>query len=73
MRATKELAYCSDILETKHVISLFSEINEKYMNEPKGILDFIPKGLSALIQGKYVVSSFYKILYSLWLLKKKYI
>ena len=73
MRATKELAYCSDILETKQIISLFSEINEKYINEPKGFLDFVPKGLTALIKGKHIVSSFYKLLYSLWLLKKKYI
>ena len=73
MRATKELAYYSDVLETKQIISLFSEINEKYINEPKGLLDFVPKGLTALIKGEYVISSFYKILYSLWLLKKKYI
>ena len=73
MRATKELAYCSEFLETKQIISLFLEINEKYINEPKGLLDFVPKGLTALIKGKHVISSFYKILYSLWLLKKKYI
>ena len=73
MRATKELAYYSDVLETKQIISLFSEINEKYINEPKGLLDFVPKGLTALIKGEQLISSFYKILYSLWLLKKKYI
>lgn len=73
MRATKELAYYSDVLETMQIISLFSEINEKYINEPKGLLDFVPKGLTALIKGKHIISSYYKLLYSLWLLKKKYI
>lgn len=73
MRATKELAFYSNILEKEQIISLFSEINDRYINEPKDLLDFVPKGLTALIQGKHKISSFYKIMYSLWLLKKKYL
>lgn len=67
MRATKELAFYSNILEKEQIISLFSEINDRYINEPKDLLDFVPKGLTALIQGKHRISSFYKIMYSLWL------
>lgn len=73
MRATKELAFYSNILEKEQIISLFSEINDRYINEPKDLLDFVPKGLTALIQGKHRISSFYKIMYSLWLFKKKYL
>lgn len=73
MRATKELAFYSNILEKEQIISLFSEINDRYINEPKDLLDFVPKGLTALIQGKHRISSFYKIMYSLWFFKKKYL
>lgn len=73
MRATKELAFYSNILEKEQIISLFSEINDRYINEPKDLLDFVPKGLTALIQGKHRISSFYKIMYSLWLFLKKYL
>lgn len=73
MCATKELAYSSRLLDDRKIISLFSEINERYQKKKRGFLDFIPKGLAALLQGKHLKSSFYRFLYSLWILKKKYI
>lgn len=73
MRATKELAYYSGVLETNQIVSLFSEINNRYISEQKGLFDFVPKGLTALIKGQFMISFFYKSLQFLWLLKKKII
>ena len=71
MCSTKELAYYSGLYNEKGIVSLFSEINDIYINESVGNLNFVHKGLTALMQGKQFESFFYKKLYSLWLLKKK--
>lgn len=71
MRATKELVYFSGIFDDKQAVSLFSEINEEYVSEKVATLDFLHKGLSALICGERMKSNLYKSMYYLWLLKKR--
>ena len=61
MCSVKEFAYRSGLISRTEIVALFSEINQRYINEFSS--DFNRKGLIALLKGKYWVSSFYRKLY----------
>lgn len=61
MSSVKEFAYRSDLSSKTDIVNLFSEINQRYINEFSN--DFNRKGLIALLKGKYWVSSIYRKLY----------
>lgn len=65
MRATKELAYNSELLTSEEIIALFSEINDTYIKEKVGYRDFLHKGLSALLKGNKTLSTTYKLLHKM--------
>lgn len=65
MRATKELAYNSELLTSEEIIALFSEINDTYIKEKVGYRDFLHKGLAALLKGNKTLSTTYKLLHKM--------